>query len=310
MVLPVEAIDRAIGGLEGLRRLFVRGDKGYRDAPLYARPETGGEAPFGVVLRHSTQKAILAEELAGRLRRIDGGKPLNILDIGSSKGTLIAMLAGRLTRGGFDKRIQFSLLEPDGSSVQTLQSYAEAIQDSSRGKFVSRVIPNGWEEFSPDEYDAIICSHVIYHFDPRMYRELFMKMVNALKPHGHLFVSARENEGNDVYNFIRRYKALATGEQFNEITIADAVPTLEEIIIADPSLTMVQNPLYATVVLPFASQPADARTIVAFFLQRPSWDDLPSRVREGVLRDYGGRDIVMDQVDRLVDISRSSADLS
>ncbi len=310
MVLQVEAIGRAIGGLEGLRRLFAQGDEGFRDAPLYARPETGQEAPFEVVLRHSTQKPILAVELADRLSRLDGGNKLAILDIGSSKGTLIAMLAGRLTRGGFDKRIQFSLLEPDESSVQNLRLYAEAIQDGSGGRVSSDVIQSGWEEFRPEKYDAIICSHVIYHFDPRRFQELFLKMVSALKPEGHLFVSARERGGNDVYRLIQDYKTRATGESFNEITIEDAVPALESIVRADPLLTIEQNPLYATVVLPFASQPEDAQTIVAFFLQRPSWGDLPPQVREGILHDYGGSDSVLTQADRLVDIIRLPADLS
>jgi SAM-dependent methyltransferase len=279
--------------------------RGFRDTFLYTRPEDGREAPFEVVLRYSTQKQVLAEELAGRISSLDGGKELAVLDIGSSKGTLIAMLAGRLMKGGFDKRIQFSLLEPDGSSVQTLRSYAEAIRDGSGGKFSSHVIQSGWEEFKPGKYDAIICSHVIYHFDPRRYRELFLKMVRALKPGGRLFVSAREGEGNDVYRFIQKYKTLATRESFNEITIADAVPALESIVSADPSLRMEQKKLYATVTLPFASHPTDAKTIVAFFLQRASWADLPAPIRKGITHDYGGKDSVLAQNDRLVEITHA-----
>jgi 2-polyprenyl-3-methyl-5-hydroxy-6-metoxy-1,4-benzoquinol methylase len=265
------------------------GKLNYRDSGLYARTESGA-APFEVVLRYSTQKQILAKELATRFSSLDGPNDLAILDIGSSKGSLIAMLAGQLSKEGFGKQIQFSLLEPDASSVQNLQLYAEAIRDGSGGKFSSDIIQRGWEEFKPGKYDAIICSHVIYHFDPRRYQELFLKMVRALKPDGRLFISAREGEGNDIFQFIQKYKIRATGESFNQITITDAVPALESIVNADPSLRMVQTQLHATILLPFASKPADAKTMVAFFLQRPSWADLPAAIHRGVLHDYKGKD--------------------
>jgi SAM-dependent methyltransferase len=277
-----------------------------RDPYLYTRPEDGREAPFEVVLRYSTQKQVLAKKLAERLRSLDGGNELEILDIGSSKRTLIAMLAGQLREKHFNKQIQFSLLEPDESSVQTLKFYAEAIRDISGGKFSSTVIQRGWEEFKPGKYDAIICSHVIYHFDPRRYGELFLKMVSALKPGGRLFVSEREQEGNDVFRFIHENKTRATGEPFNEITITDAIPALESIVSADSSLRMKQNQLEAKVTLPFASSPAEARTIVAFFLQRGSWSELPNSVRRGIMHDYGGRDSELAQLDRLVEITHAS----
>lgn len=275
-----------------------------RDTQLYSRPEGGREAPFEVVLRYSTQKEQLAEKLAGRISSLEGGDKLEILDIGSSKGTLIAKLAGQLRAKRFTKQIQFSLLEPDESSVQTLRSYAEAIRDTSGGKLVSTIIQRGWEEFKPGTYDAIICSHVIYHFNPRRFRELFLKMVNALKPGGRLFVSAREHEGNEVYHLIEKYKTLATGESFNEITIKDAMPALESIVNDDPSLSIKQQELRGEATLPFKQNPEEAKTIVAFFLQRGSWKELPLSVRRGVLGDYGGKDSVLTQLDRLVEITR------
>lgn len=278
-----------------------------RDTFLYARQEADRKAPFEVVLDWSTQKQILAEQLAGRIRRLNDEDELAILDIGSSKGTLIGMLAGLLIRGRFNKRIQFSLLEPDESSVTKLLPYAESIQDHSAGRFSSTVIREGWEEFTPKMYDAIICSHVIYHFDPNHYKEIFLKMVKALKPEGHLFVSAREGEGNDVFEFIREYKKLAANEQFNTITIADAIPALERIVSTNPLLSMEQNRLYANVMLPFASKPEDAKTIAAFFLQRPSWDALPAQVRDSIQNKYGSSDTILSQTDRLIEITHKSA---
>lgn len=276
-----------------------------RDAQLYTRPEDRRYAPFEVVLRYSTQKQVLAEKLAARLNNLNDDDKLDVLDIGSSKGTLIAMLAGQLREKRFNKKIQFSLLEPDASSVKTLKLYAEAIRDGSAGKFSSTVIQRGWEEFNPGTYDAIICSHVIYHFNPRRFEELFLKMIHALKPGGRLFVSAREQEGNEVFRFIHENKARATGETFNEITIADVLPALESIVSADSSLSIKQNQLQAEVTLPFASKPEEAKTIVAFFLQRGSWSDLPYSVRRGVLHDYAGRDSILSQFDRLVEITRA-----
>lgn len=272
-----------------------------RDAHLYRTPLEGGEAPFDVMLRYSTQKAVNAWELASQIEALNGGRSLDILDIGTSKGTMWGMLVGRLNDLGHKAKIHFTLLEPDKDSIGVLREYAKAISDITRGRFTSTIVQAGWEEFKPSKYDAIIASHVLYHFERDQLPYNFRKMKDALKPAtettpaGRAFIIAREREGNETLEQIHHYKAMAGKEHFNDLTIEDAEPWLAPMMIG-------QKELFAKVYLPFASNVADAQTVFAFFLNRPSWDAIPEFVQDDIMARYGGTDHELVQLDRLVEI--------
>lgn len=300
----VEMIDRTIGGLQQVRRLFgVAQSPNSRDAYLYTRTESGEESPFEAALRYTTQKLILSIELAKRINKINGGRDLDILDIGSSKGTLLALISRELFKLEHNHAIRFSLLEPDHQSVEALKLYAEAIDVMSRSKFTSTVVEAGWEEYESKEQDVVMANHVIYHLvqSPQIY----LKMIKAIRPGGHLFVVAREKEGNEVYNLLQRYKNMVPGEKFNEITIQDALPHLQSIVNGDVSLAMKIDRLRPTVVFPFESDITAAKKIIAFFLQCPAWEALPGNIQKAVLNEYGGKDTLLNQIDTVVEITKA-----
>ena len=270
------------------------------DSFLYA----GKEASFEVMARHSNQKEILALELARRISERNNKQNLKILDIGTSRGTLFGLLSGILKHLGF-MQVAFTLVEPDKDSVNMLQPYARGIVDSSViNKFSIEIVQRKWEQFDPDLYDEIICAHMIYHLDPEMYDTLFLKMIKALKPNGRLFIIAREKEDNQAFNFIQHIKTLS-GEQFNEITIQDALPALRSIVAVDASLSMEEDRVEAKVDLPFQSNQKEAQAVVAFFLQRGSWNELSAETQTDIMNSYGNSDIQLTQPDRIVTITRT-----
>jgi SAM-dependent methyltransferase len=276
-----------------------------RDGFLYEDLYTGEGSVYDTVLRYTTQKHVLALGLAERIHEL--GKPLQALDIGTSKGNQLAMTLGQLLELGYFNSIHHTLVEPDESSVRKLRHYADAITAVSRHKFTFTVKKSTWEDFIPQKYDLITATHMIYHLPLDQFGPLFAKMTGALTPGGRLLIAARERENNEVFELIQFYKARMPGETFNEVTMEHASPYLEELVQADPTLSMKQTQHQASVVLPFESNLPAAQKLMAFFLQRPSWTSLPTAVQRDILHHSEGKDIELGQRDRLIEINKAPA---
>lgn len=283
-------------------RIRERLARGFRDRFLY---NGDGESLFDIVQKYTTQKQVLGRALSDRIQQMSG-KPLKALDIGTSKGHQLAITLGNLRDHGYPHQIHWTLLEPDPDSVAALRIAADTLKSTHGNLFRYGIEKKGWEQFDPDSYDLITATHVIYHFNPDQFNILFGKMVEALAPGGKLLISAREGEGNPVYDMIKGYKSLLPGERFNDISIEDVMSDLEAIVQRDSSLSIIQKPLSAHVILPFDSDLLSAQKLMAFFLQRPSWKALPKIVREDVMRRTEHEpDVELLQKDRLVVISRN-----
>lgn len=296
----------AFAGIEGeLRRWGILRPKrtpgpDARDAALYAA--SSEESAFDTFFRKSTQKLVIANELGPRIARIPGHESLEALDIGSSKGTQLAMVFWTLARLGYTRKTHFALLEPEEKSVEALKQNMDHMASISGDVFTSTIQQTGWEEASiPNLKDLILCTHTIYHF-PQL-RNSLQKMVDTLKPGGRLIIVARERQGNQVMDLIQRYKKLS-GDTFNEVTIQNALPHLEQIVRANPALSMSQDLLEAEAFLNFHSEPATAKRVLAFFLQRPTWSHVPDVVQRAIASEFGNRDTTLTQVDRVVEIAK------
>lgn len=277
------------------------------DAHLYEARDNR-KSPFETMLHYSTQKVRNADELMRYLYELGNRGHLNVLDIGTSKGTLWGKYIMKLIGQGFKRKIKFTLVEPEKKSVDILSSFAESMSDATSGQFTASIIPHKWEEYQPsEEFDGVICSHTIYHLPEEELGHQLRRMLSVVHPDcGQLYLIARERENNEVFEFIQRYK-LMTGQRFNTITIVDALPHIADLKREQPGLTIDEISINAAVLLPFNSHPDDAKDIVTFFLQaeqEQTWDDLDSRVRNDVLENYGNKDIALRQLDRLIVFTR------
>lgn len=301
MVLPLETLLKVVGfrgGEEVRRRILYRAEK--------------GESLFDIFLRYSNQKRILAKWLSRRFSEMAGRRTLEVLDIGTSKGTLMMMLAGRLIALRIPNPINFHFIEPDETSVVSLKERAEALEDITRNHHRTRILQTTWEDFRPDQdevsrFDVVICSHTIYHFPRHEFPSIFKKMTAVLKPRGQLFVIAREKD--DIYQFIQRHYTAATGKPFNEITIHDAIPVLEGITKDDPSLVMQYDTVRASATFPFASNVKHAQALAGFFLQRP-WHRIPTVVQTGIMGEFDATDVRLPQIDGVITITKAHAEAS
>ena len=183
-----------------------------------------------------------------------------------------------------------------------MKGIARAFEERYPESYRSTFIHSKWEDFNPERYgitqfDIVFCSHTIYHLDPKEFLIQFNRMVNLLKPNGRLFIVARRS-GDDAYRFMLTYYEAATGKNFNEITIETAYYPLD-VISRRYGLRLQQELSEAWVDLPFRTNPADAQTIVGFFLRR-SWAKIPVDVRESIMVNYGQQDARLNQTDGII----------
>lgn len=278
-------------------------------------------SPFDVFLRRSNQKPELAHLEASLLLKSNGSDHKVIVDIGASKGTLLLMLAAELIRKRYVQPVHYLLIEPDESSVRVLENRMSGLREYTwdrkrqRSMITADIYQQTWEEFNPQQVenhriDAVLCSHTIYHFPLADYPRLFRKMIDMVRGQdnnhgpGKVIIAARRKD--PIYQFIQDHFEDATGDEFNEKTIEDAIAVLEPMVAGDPRLSMNVYDSHAAVTFPFKSAPGEATSLVGFFLQKP-WEQMGTDVQARILADLcpsGLEDVKREQIDGVVEIEK------
>jgi hypothetical protein len=273
---------------------------------LYGGLRFEGESSFDVFLRYSNQKEILASRIVEIINQHFAKQTIHIFDIGVGEGTFHAKLVKFLMQNGNSRQVQFDLLDPNAIHSIELKGQKIGFEQIFPAQYLARIHHSTWEEYDDSQEqgktDVVICSHTIYHLKPEEFKTDFKKMIGLLSPAGLLFIIARFPD--EPYEFIKRFYEKATNKPFNEITIEDALPIIDEIVKEDNSIHYQLLHCDAKVQLPFRTDPEDAHTIVGFYLRR-KWMKIPKNVRKDIVKFALGNNIIFNQNDGIVILQKS-----
>lgn len=112
-----------------------------------------------------------------KIRNIKNNRELNILDVGCGDGKIISVIA--------QKDDNIHIIEPDAERLEKAISLLRTMQCENVTSNESGV---EGIDLLPNNYDIIICSHVIQHIHTKHCVSILSKLHNALKKDGELFL--------------------------------------------------------------------------------------------------------------------------
>ena len=243
------------------------------------RPEDFERArePYEFFLAHTDQKRRLVSELSARfLEQFGEGASVRYLDVGVGGGDLTVPLLAALANGGLT--VEADLVEPVEFSLEEARRMSRSLDFSRVNTRWHHCTLEGFfgqpKERRGDEYDVIVCSHVLYYVEN--IQGAIKRLVSELSAEG-VAAIVTESKGSGLYQLRRLSHDIRGGELRRDYPTADRMRLLlQEAEVAFDERTLASH-------LTFGGSP-DGVAKLWEFVSYSKWSEWSVHQREEVAR--------------------------